>query len=610
MGRFWHVLEPNKTRVFPRNWLWFDTETNEIAEEDDRHYQTLRLGVACYNRDRSGRNKARSVWWDFTDVAGFWEQALKICESDRRLIIMGFNVGFDFRIVDGFRWLTDHGYTPDRLYMGQFCVLLTFRRGKHTIMVLDAMNWFRGSLDSWGKLLKLPKIDVDFAAVSDADLLAHCRRDVEIMREVWLRWRQCVQENDLGHFCPTLASQALTFFRHNCMRESIVIPADVESCWIERASYHGGRVECFHLGWCPGGPFHKLDVNSMYSAVMEHLEVPVKFLRVLESVKPSELPALQRRYALIGDVDISTDVPAYPYWTDGKLAFPIGDFQATLAGPELVLAVKYGHVKSVGRLAVYRKAVIFDKYVRRLHDLKIGYERDGNLVFREMIKRMANSLYGKFGQVNPVRKYMGHDSAWRDGTYHVIELGQSRPVMYLVVCGHGWRESGREEALHAFPAIASYVSSAARVYLWYLMNLAGRENVLYVDTDSLFVNDEGRDRLSGMMHPHDLGKLKTELDVLCLQIFAPKDYQAGDEIKLKGVPKSAKQLSMNRWEYWEWEGLRGAVHNRHLDRVYMYYRVKVLERMYDKGFVHSSGSVSPRVILASSAASRRLVAAS
>ena len=64
----------------------------------------------------------------------------------------------------------------------------------------------------------------------------------------------------------------------------------------------------------------------------------------------------------------------------------------------------------------------------------------------------------------------------------------------------------------AFVRIASYITSLARLNLYNAARKAGVKNVYYCDTDSLYVNDEGMDRLtnSDMVHNTELGKWKYE----------------------------------------------------------------------------------------------------
>jgi hypothetical protein len=82
------------------------------------------------------------------------------------------------------------------------------------------------------------------------------------------------------------------------------------------------------------------------------------------------------------------------------------------------------------------------------------------------------------------------------------------------------------------------------MYLVELIEIAGWDNVLYCDTDSLFVTQLGYDNLlkSGMINGSELGKLKVEKFGKVV-IKGCKDYIFNEEIKIKGVKKDAEMLA-------------------------------------------------------------------
>lgn len=599
MGRFFHTLGQNLTREFPRNWCFVDTETSELRESARVKVQMFRLGVACYVRDGRDGHAAKEYWHEFKDVQLFWETAVAASECDRHFVVIGYNMGFDFRIVDGFRQLTGRGYAPKVMFLSQFCLIIQFVKDKHTILIIDAMNYFRGTLEQWGDMFGLPKIDVDFNNVSDKRLFEHCRRDVEILKRLWYAWRAFLSENDLGHFSPTVPSQALTAFRHRFMQHKIYIHAHEDVTDLERDAYFGGRTDCFFVGRKFDGPYYKLDVNSMYSAVACKLAVPVKFIRLYRGFDAAYLRKALRSWAVIAEVDIQTRHNCYPVRRDEGLTFPIGTFRTCLCGPELQLALRHRDIVKVVRFAVYRRRVVFDQFVRQLYRVRQKYKRTGNKVFGEMVKRLLNSLYGKFGQQNVQWKYEGYFPNEPDGVYTIAEQGSEETYQERVIFGHLFREYGEVEAFHSFPAIAGYITSAARAYLWRLIRKAGQANVYYCDTDSLIVSAAGYKRLRSLCDSQVLGKLKCEYKTQNLRIESPKDYETDKEKHIKGVTVGAVETSPGVFSYWRWEGMVGAIRTEHLDRVYMYRTQRVLAREYLKGQVSASGVVSPIVLAAS-----------
>ena len=82
---------------------------------------------------------------------------------------------------------------------------------------------------------------------------------------------------------------------------------------------------------------------------------------------------------------------------------------------------------------------------------------------------------------------------------------------------------GADEGASSCVAIASYVTAAARVYLAKMIELAGEGNILYCDTDSLFVTRKGYDNLARFVQQDKLGKLK----VVAISVTASPDKVDG-----------------------------------------------------------------------------------
>lgn len=79
--------------------------------------------------------------------------------------------------------------------------------------------------------------------------------------------------------------------------------------------------------------------------------------------------------------------------------------------------------------------------------------------------------------------------------------------------------------------LASFITAAARTRMSRAIHVCGGlKNVWYMDTDSLFVNEEGMDRLknSGLVDDTKMGHLKNELGgdkaFYKFQAFSPKCY--------------------------------------------------------------------------------------
>ncbi|GAH06724.1 unnamed protein product, partial [marine sediment metagenome] len=102
MGSFYHRLKGNKTGERARNWVFFDCEAQIKGAENEAQTHTLKLGCGRYRRFAYGDHKSRLQDFSFYTPDTFWDTVLDYCEHDRRLYMVGYNVGYDIRLVRGF----------------------------------------------------------------------------------------------------------------------------------------------------------------------------------------------------------------------------------------------------------------------------------------------------------------------------------------------------------------------------------------------------------------------------------------------------------------------------------------------------------------------------
>jgi hypothetical protein len=313
-------------------------------------------------------------------------------------------------------------------------------------------------------------------------------------------------------------------------------------------------------------------------------------------------------YYVIADVELETNTNCFPYRGKEKLLFPVGCLRTALHHAELELAREHATIHHVYRVAIYEKKHIFDEYVDFFYAIKRDAEQKNDKVTRQMAKLFLNSLYGKFGQT-------GHHTLISENTTDQLwgricgfseRLGKRVETVYfrdqMIV---SWQEG---ESYYSCPSIAGAVTAYARVVLWKYMTIAGLEHVFYCDTDSLIVNDDGYRNLLNCISQDKLGYLKIEGISRVLVVFGAKDYAFGDDVKLKGVPKRAQQISEGVFVYDQFEKLRSWLNRGAHEGVIVKKVQKTRKGKYDKGVVLDSGFVIPH-LLAPTAPSPMIVAA-
>jgi len=548
MTRPWHYIRGNKTSSVPERHIFVDTETTRLETGKGQWRHELKLGWACYVQTSAKQAVIKEDWLSFSNNTVFWDWVEKRCHDKKKVLIWAHNMGFDFAVLAGFRILNARGWELKKWIQDAQRVLITYRKGKATIQILDTLNYFKASLKQIGEDIGVPKGEIDFDTCSMAELSDYCRNDVEIIRKAVLSLVDFIRHEDLGTFKPTIAGQAFTAFKHRFMTHRILVHNRVPVINLERAAYRGGRTECFKLGNIKGKAFN-LDVNSMYPYVMQNELYPTKLVGYKENVELLFLRYLMTQYLVIARVVVKVEEPALGL-KKKRLIFPVGTFEAVLTTPELEWVLEHGEISEVKEVAWYEQAPIFEKYVDYMYTKRQKAKEQGNQSDMIFYKYLLNTLYGKFGQRNQNWREIGEEA--NNGKEYVedfYDLEKDEWRMIYHFGGKIWEREGFAEGYDSFVAIPAFVTAYARMYLWRLIKEAGYgDNVFYCDTDSLFVNQTGYDRLSIFMDDTKLGFLKLEA-AGNLTLNNVKDYVFKGKRKIKGsrlMRRSLNQVYISR----------------------------------------------------------------
>ena len=511
------------------------------------------------------------------------------------ILITAHNIGFDIRITALMKYLTRSGWDRKSFILDNNNFMATFHKDKTSIFLMDNMQLFNVSLASLGESVGKKKLKVNFDTVDNTTLLTYCKRDVEVMQLAWSKWADFIQSYDLGNFKSTIGSQAFTAFRHRFMYKDIYIHTKEPVIELERRSYHGGRVECFYIGKYDKTKVYNLDVNSMYPYIMQQVKLPHKFLYYHHNIGLKDFMRLHNTSSYICEATIEINKPLLPCYNDKRLCFPIGTVSGVWTKPELEQAMQDGNLLSVTKCSVYAKDILFKEYVDFFYAQRQKFKKEGNIQFAYFSKILMNSLYGKFGQRITEYDIVGKNSDLPDQGGTTFDISKGRNVKFRIIDGIIEQESGTIEGQDSFIAIASFITGAARAYLLRLIKIAGWDNVLYCDTDSLFVNQIGRSRLTEWIDTNRLGKLKVEAVSNSITILGNKRYVFGGKIANKGIRRGASLVGVNTYSQIQFQSFGGALIAGHTDNVKIKQITKTLSGDYTKGTITTSGRVLPLV---------------
>lgn len=589
-----HVLSSNKGQSIPSHCLWFDVETYDLPKRGDRIPSRMRLFTAVYQRLDSKTRKYKPKWYKGKLPAEFYHLVKSCIRKKTCLDIFSANIWFDMRHVKILEYLLSDGYKIIKFFDRGKTFYMKLRKKPYSIAFINVQNIIPFSVSKMGEVIGLPKLKVDFDNVSDEMLYVYCKRDTEIIYKTLLTWFKFIRDNNLGNFKPTIASQALTAFVHRFMKHKIYIHDTNHILNMERDAYQGGRTDTRFIGKVRQSPIYVMDINSQYPYVMSKHYFPYRLCRYRKYPDPEKVYKMCKHYCVIARCDISTNEPVYGHSIDNRLCFPVGRFTQSLATASYMYAYEHGHIARVREAAFYNKSYLFKSWSQELYNKRLEAKNKGNGVYSTLIKLILNSLYGKFGQRGDLtlEETITDNFDYYSNSYYNIDEGAWVIDMQI---GNFKRVSMRmcEEGFNSFPAIAAHVTDYARLYLWELIKQAGPKNVYYFDTDSMFVNSNGYMRLLDKIDHDKLGMLKCEKRIENLTIHGLKDYEYDNEYKHKGIPKTAKQLSNNTFQYLFFPGLRTDLQNNMSNDYEKRYVIKKLNREYKKGILLSSGYTKP-----------------
>ena len=590
-----HYIKKNHSKAMPNRIIYFDTETEQDSYGDEQLHR-FKIGWSCYVETRQQRDKDTEVWEYWDDPYAFCAYLQNKCKQKTTLTIIGHNIFYDLQVSRFFHYFTLWGWKLRFVYNKGLTYILVIHKDKAVLRALSTTNWFQTSLKNLGDMVGLQKLDVDFQESTPEELSIYCKRDVEIVKLAVEKYMSFLVDNDMGKFAMSRAGQSYAAFRHRFMNTKICVHQEQDISDFERMAYYGGRVECFRIGKQNKPPYVSVDVNSLYPFVMRTYQYPTRLVDYVKYPDMEMLTTALNNRAIVAEVILRTDEPAYPVRQNKKIIYPIGTFKTYVCTQGLRYALDHGHLKDVLCASYYEKDWIFQDFVNYFYELRNHYKGLNNREYEQFCKYILNSLYGKFGQkttLEEIREDITFDGYSRE---IILDGDTGEREIVTKLFNTVVTQYGEKTAKHALVAIAAHVTEYGRFHLWKLMNEVGRERVLYCDTDSMTLRKCHLKYLKNSLSDTELGALKLEHTYNFLVLNASKDYETDISIKRKGVPKSAECLDDNTFRYTQWckqeTHLRRAIDDRYITKTV----TKRLSRKYDKGIVNANGSVDPFVL--------------
>lgn len=264
---------------------------------------------------------------------------------------------------------------------------------------------------------------------------------------------------------------------------------------LEIAGYHGGVAMPFGYGRYDG-ECHMYDISSFYPSLGVSSHVPTEHIQTNEHPTTGDLEYCVKEFYCIARVDIEAD-GYYPLRSGFETVYPRGcTVTAVLHQAELERALSHHQIRRVHLLACYGRGRPFAANMRHLLSVRQAAEKAEDKFLCLTAKGIANAWWGKVGS---------RLSCWTDDeavfgipeleTWVSVSGATGQISSYRSVFGRVQRK--REDLIPAEGSIAAAgaLTAYGRERLWALVDLCGKENVLYVSTDSIIVNRQGKRRV-------------------------------------------------------------------------------------------------------------------
>lgn len=556
----------------------------------------FRLACTSYERIDPRTKTTRPENKHFWDIDGLSNYILSKTQPKRTLYVYTHNAEFDVWASEILEVLTIENWKLRFFHAKGMIFLLAVVKEGRVIWFISTTNYYPFSLSYIGKMLGLPKLDTDVFTDNSEALLAYCRRDVEIVRLAMHSWFDFVKSNNYGGYALTIPSQGLKAFRHRFYEYPIYPHHETDIQDLERRSYYGGRVETFYKGEYKKGPFVKLDFNSIYPYVMQQNSYPTKLVDTFTDIGTDKLSDLLKTHNVVAEVVILTKEPVYPIRLKNKVLFPIGLFKTVLCSGSLSYALRRKNIVRVIRGAMYEARFIFRQYVNHFYPQKALAKLDDNRILLTQVKLMMNALYGKFAEKHTV--YNKEEQYEGPTCYRRLILihGKGSPGVETKLINLIQTPVGEKPSNHMFVAVSAHVTDYARLLLYQTMKKVNRKYVYYVDTDSLIIPASRLNKIKDLLSDDRIGRLKNEGESDEIILEAPKWYRFAGEWTTKGLPKNARKIAHDTWEYESFEKAVTSIKHGRVKGIKRIKTVKTFSLDCNKGKLQLNGRIFPFVL--------------
>lgn len=452
------------------------------------------------------------------------------------------------------------------LESGSTAAVVAWSQQGAKIVATDIRNYIDVPARVLGDYVKL-----DWPAVPDEDAPD---RDWEHVseRQATIIYR-CITEivdwwvgSGMGTFGLTAGQCSMSAYKSTINGTVIETPDDQECRDLERAAYFGGRLECLWVGKkqgnryiphprclktpdlfhkAPGGTLHLVDASSFYGYIHANHPVPIRLTHRGNGMTTDEARQLFTRETFLASVLINCNAERFPTRVSERTIYAAGRFATCLVGAELSRAASTASIVGVGEWHNYLCVPAMERVCTELYadrSKAMGRTHPATATF---IKVLIAALHGKWSQRQLRWEVCPDEPCLQEwGTWSNYSNKRKKLCNYRAIGASVQVESDGGDANHCFPAIAAFTTAAGRETLRLWEKVAGERNVLYLNTDSMIVTDNGLERLkwAGLMDDTAIGGLKLKASSPDIEIRGQGCFSFAGKLWMSGINRSDSEM--------------------------------------------------------------------
>jgi len=556
----WHYVRRNETTRQPRRHIFLDTEARTERRRKG-HEQSWRCGVATF-RDAPKGKAHRESTVVYRSPEDLWRDVTEFVPRKGRVILWTHNLGYDVRtsrmltILPALHWkLTAQNLTPGGTW-------LVWRRGDQSLTMVDSAAVFPTGIAELAKHFQTTKLPLPDDGASEDQWVRRCARDVQIMRDAIVSYLDRLESDDLGNWQMTGTGQAWAAFRHRHLTHDMLVHWDEDARAAERRAMWTGRCEAYWHGRVHHVRVDEWDMTLAYPRIARECAIPTALVSAFGTDTDLTRWLSRDGYAVLAEVEVSTDEPLVPMERDGRICWPVGTFRTTLWDPEIRLLAERGAVVRLVRGWAYRAEPALASWAEWIIGQLEAPDDQSPAWWKIIMKHWARALIGRMSMTYREWEHVASTGRpdVRRATYVDTDTGETGELiqvgreMFLATTVVEWAES----MVH----VTGWIQSQCRATLAVLLREAGERTVLYADTDSMLTTGEHYDTMAAIAARHPQAGLRLKRSWASVEIRGPRQLITGERVRVSGVSKRAQRLPDGTLQGEVWESLEAAITNR------------------------------------------------